>query len=191
MDIEQLKQLGITVESLQERIIERISDQILNSTWVDEDGDETKRPSQLHAKLIELVKKRIDAAINRIAEIHVLPRVTDYVENIVITETNGWGEKNGKTFTFIEYLVSRAEHYLTEKVNYEGKGKYEAKDYSWSGSQTRITHLVNNHLHYSIETAMKEALKIATSAISTGIQETVKIKLGEISSTLKCAVTLK
>jgi hypothetical protein len=77
---------------------------------------------------------------------------------------------------------------MQEKVNYEGKGKNEAGSYSWNGTQTRITHMVHQHLHCSIETAMKQALQIATNGIASGLQETVKTKLSEVSQKLKVEV---
>ena len=60
--------------------------------------------------------------------------------------------------------------------------------YNWSAKQTRIVHLVHQHLQYSIENAMKEALKIANSAIVGGIEGAVKLKLAEVAAALKIDV---
>ena len=54
--------------------------------------------------------------------------VTAYVESFCLTETNKWGKKTGKSMTFTEYLVQRAELYLTEKVDLRGKAKGEEWD---------------------------------------------------------------
>ncbi|MDN7913721.1 hypothetical protein [Burkholderia cepacia] len=185
-----LEALGFTKEELQQRVIDQVSKSILSSVgWDDEDGEydvESKFTKTIQQRVI----KHVDNTINALAEKHVLPNVADYIENLTLQATNKWGERTGEKLTFIEYLTQRAEAYMTEKVNHSGKSKAE-DSYSWSGTQTRITYLVNQHLHFSIERAMKDALQIANSAISTGIQETVKLKLGEIAQSLKVSVATK
>jgi len=111
--------------------------------------------------------------------------IKDRIENLTLQETNKWGEKTGTPVTFIEYLVKRADAYLIEPVNYDGKSKEEVGGYSFSGAQSRITHMVHKHLHYSIETAMKNALSQVNAALSGGIQATVKTKIDEIVSSIK------
>jgi len=186
-----LEMLGISKEEMESRIIDRAAQCLLSSTTQDEDGDEYVTSSAFKRTLEKLIIDRIDSSISSLAEKHVLPNVSEYIENLTLTETNKWGEAKGTPLTFIEYLVQRAENYMTEKVSYDGKAKNEAGGFSWSGTQTRITYLVNSHLHYSIDTAMKQALSVATSQISTGIQETCKVKLGEIAASLKVVTTTK
>ncbi|WP_414553237.1 hypothetical protein [Stenotrophomonas forensis] len=190
MDIT-LESLGFTKEELQERVIARICAKLLEGVGYDEDDNEFTTASQFQRQMQARVREQIETTINTIAEREVLPNVATYIENLTLQETNRWGEKTGEKVTFIEYLTRRAEAYMQEKVNFDGKTKDEADSYSWSGTQTRITHLVHQHLHYSIDSAMKDALKIANSAIATGIQETVKTKLAEISTTLKVGVISK
>ncbi len=90
--------------------------------------------------------------------------------------------------TFIEYLIARAKSYMLEKVDYNGKSKDENSGFSWNGTQTRITHLIHKHLHYSIETAMKEALNVAVGSFANGIHETARLKLNEIAGQLRVDV---
>lgn len=187
-----LQELGFTKEELQERVIDKIVQRVMNSTEYNYDSDsEYLGDSQFARDLQKRVKEQIDASINDLAAKHVLPNVAKYIEELTLQTTNQWGERVGTPVTFIEYLTQRAEAYMTEKVSFDGKAKTEANGYSWNGTQTRITYLVHQHLHYSIETAMKQALQIANSAIASGIQETVKQKLGEISSSLKVSVATK
>lgn len=185
-----LQQLGFTKEELQQKVVDQICRQLMESVGYDEEGDPVPGHSAFSRQINDAVRTRIDTAVNALADKHILPNVTQYIENLTITATNKWGEKIKEPITFIEYLTERAEHYLTEQVNSDGKSKGE-DTYNWSAKQTRITHLVHQHLHYSISRAMEEALKIANSAIATGIQETVKLKLAEISSGLQVAVKVK
>jgi predicted metal-dependent hydrolase len=185
-----LESLGFSQEELQERVVGRLCEQVLQSTGYDEDGDEYSVDSKLAKTLERRVKEHVDATINAMAEKHVLPNVSTYIENLTLQTTNRWGERQGKPVTFIEYLTQRAEAYMQEEVDFQGKPK-GADSYSWKGTQTRLTHMVHQHLHYSIESAMKDALQIANSAIATGIQETVKRKLAEVSAALKAEVKTK
>lgn len=187
-----IESLGFTKEELQERVIERIVDSVMTSHSYDPDADrEFKIESQFVRELQKRITQQINDSINALAEKHVLPNVASYVENLTLQQTNSWGEKQGSPVTFIEYLTKRAEAYMQEKVNYEGKSKEENGAYSWSGTQTRITHLVEKHLHYSIESAMKDALKVATSEVAKGIHETARLKLNEIAAGMKVSVTTK
>jgi hypothetical protein len=184
-----LESLGISKDAIEQKLIEHLAQELLTEIQYNYDDDsEYRARSSLAKKLDALVKQHIDTTINALAEKHILPNVSNYIENLNLQTTNQWGEKKGAPVTFIEYLTQRAEDYMQEKVNYEGKPKSEAGGYSWSGTQTRITHMVHQHLHYSIETAMKQALQIATSGIASGLQETVKTKLSEVSQKLKVEV---
>lgn len=182
---DQLEALGISRDELIENIIQRCSDDILSSTAFDEDGNDVRMKSDVEKRLQALCKETIDRRVQEIAETHILPVISQRIDNLVLQQTNTWGEKTGKPVPFIEYLVQRADAYLTEKVNYEGKSKAEVGGYSFSGDQSRITHMVHKHLHYSIETAMKNAVSQVNAALSKGLQETVKLKIDEIVSSLK------
>lgn len=184
-----LDSLGISKDAIEQKLIEHLAEQLLTEITYDHDDESEYRvKSNLAKKLDALVKQHIDATINVLAEKYVLPNVSSYIENLTLQTTNQWGEKKGEPVTFIEYLTQRAEAYMQEKVSYDGKTKIESGGYSWSGTQTRITYMVHKHLHHSIEAAMKDALNIATSSIATGLQETVKVKLAEVSQKLKIDV---
>lgn len=187
-----LSELGLTKEELQERVVNRIAELLLQEESLDEYGNPSIGSSSFGREIQKLVKDQLTASITALAEKHILPNVSQFVENLTLQETNKWGEKTGKSMTFVEYLTARAEAYLREEVNYEGKSKEEARDaYSWSKSQTRVAHLVNRHLHYTIEQAMKNAVKTANDVIAIGLEETVKIKLQEIAKSLKVSIASK
>lgn len=191
MDMNTLQTLGFSIEQLQQRVVDQICDTLLSCRHEDEDGESSfYGSSEFKRKLDAEIKKRIDETINALAEKHVLPNVAEYIENLTIQQTNEWGEKRGESITFIEYLTKRAQAYMQEKVNHEGKTKDENGSYSWNAKQTRITHLVEKHLHFSIEKAMKESLSIATGEIAKGIHETTRLKLNEIAASLKVGVSL-
>lgn len=179
-----IEALGLSRDEIAERIVQRAADRLLEGWGVDEDGDTYRTDSRLARKLQAAIAKQIDAKVEELAEKTVLPMIGDSVENLCLQETNRWGEKTGEKLTFREYLVKRAEQYMLEDVNFEGKP--QGRDsYSWSKASTRVAFMVNSHLHYSIESAMQEAVANANSQVKDGIEKAVKIALGKIVTSLK------
>lgn len=171
--------LGITQEELREQVIERATAALVERV---DNGDYSR------SRMNQAVTRATDEAVKQYATETVLPLVKAQLETIIFQATNTWGEKTGKALTFREYLVDRAERWLTEQVDYEGKAKGENSFGSFKASQTRVAHMVHQHLHYNIEKAMKEALASANSQIVQGIQKTVEIKLAEISAAMRVEV---
>ncbi len=184
-----LESLGFSKEELQERVVDQLCASILSGKQYDEDGAEYYEDSQFKKKLEERLKAHMDATINAIAEKHLLPNITTYIENLCLQETNKWGEKTGQKLTFIEYLVARADAYIREDVNYQGKSKSEGDSYNWSKNTTRIAYLINSHLQYAIDRMTKEALVNANKSIVGGIEQAVKIQLEQVLGKLKVGVS--
>lgn len=194
MDIKTLESLGVSAEDLITRIVEKATEELLSSTAYDEDGEPTggRYRTDLARRIEANIQKHVDAKINALAEEHILPNVSAYIEGLTLQETNRWGERTGQKLTFIEYLTQRADAYMREEVNFEGKSKAEnGSGYSWSKASTRVAYMVNKHLHYSIERAMTEALTLANSSIAQGLEEAVKIGLANATAGLKVSVQNK
>ncbi|HEX6036171.1 MAG TPA: hypothetical protein VFY83_17155, partial [Anaerolineales bacterium] len=171
-----LESLGLTKEELANRVVQKIADDLLTEIVRDEYGETYPRASQFAETLKNAAQDCLNKKIEEIADAHLLPLAGDMIENVVLQETNKWGEKVGKPLTFKEYLVQRAENYMTEMVDWHGKNKKEG-GYGWSGTQTRIAHMIHEHFHYSIKACVMDMLKNANSVLNDGIVETVKIKL--------------
>jgi hypothetical protein len=183
-----LKALGITEEQLVEKIIDKTVERLLTSVGYDEDGDEFVVDSRLVNNLNDLTKKLIDAKVEQLADTHVKPLIESRLESLVLQQTNAWGEKTGQPVTFIEYLIKRADAYMTEPVDHNGKAKGEGNSYDWRQSTTRVSYLMDKHLQYSITVAMQEALKTANSSITKGLADAVKMSLAEVQAKLKVEV---
>ncbi len=173
-----LEELGITTDDLTERIVQRIADNIL----IDD--------NELEYSINKMLTEKVNEAVVGLGDAEIGPRIAEMVEAVTLHATNQWGEKRGEPLTFKEYLVERAEKYMTDEVDFEGKPK-GPDSYNWRPCQTRITHMVHKHLHYAIESAMEEALKSANSQIAQGITDAVKLKLDELLKGIKATVTVK
>lgn len=180
MNAELLQAVGLTEDEIQERVIDKIVERVLA-------GEEEDYGFSRMVK--ERVQKRIDDAVKDAGDKYVQPKVGELIESVTLQQTNKWGEKTGTPVTFVEYIVQRAEGYMTETVDSHGKSKAES-DYSWSGTQTRMTQMINQHLHYHIETAMKAILQNANSVLVKGIEGAVKAKLEEMVAKMKVGVDL-
>jgi len=161
--------LGLPIEEIRELIIDRAAREMIEDTHIN-----------LHGQIERLVQEKVAAE----CEAAMQPMVENGIETLVMQETNRWGEATGKAVTFREYVVARAEAYLTEKVNFDGKSKGE-DSFSWKGTQTRLTHMVHQHLHYNINRAMESAMSSANNQLAAAIAETAKIKLEELAASLK------
>ncbi|MFN4017662.1 MAG: hypothetical protein ACK4JB_20145 [Reyranella sp.] len=179
-----LEALGLKAEDIADRVVDRIAEQMLTKIDYDEDERPHHNPSPFRAALQQRIKDRIDRSIDEIAAKHVLPNITEYLEGLCLQETNRWGEKTGKPLTFIEYLAQRADAYMKEEVNYSGKTK-EEDSYSWRKNTTRVSYLIHQHLQFSIEKAMKAALRNANNSIIGGIQKAVEVSLSSLKIEMK------
>lgn len=190
-----LSDLGFTKEELQQKVIDGIVDRFMEARTGDDEGRTWVGDSEFKRKLDKEIQKQIDAAVTKLGESHVAPLLAGMVEGITLQRTTEWGEKKGEPVSFVEYLVQRADAYLREEVNYDGKSKEDAArrgdSYGWKASGTRVATMVHQYLHSAIETAMKQALANANHAIVGGLEQAVKVKLGEVASALKVEVKTK
>lgn len=171
--------LGISQEELREQIIDRAAERLAKYLAK---RDDTYQPIR------DVVMETVETVTRRIADEEVRPWAEGQIENLVMQRTNSWGEATGKPTTFREYLIEMAEKYMNEPVDYEGRTQNEQRGYSFKKATTRLAFMIDKHLHFHIERAMKDALANANSAIVGGIQETVRVKLAEISEKLKVEV---
>lgn len=185
-----LKEFGFTKDEIEQKVVEQIADQLLTEYAYDsETGANEPHDTRLTQKFHDIVKKHVDRQLNKLAEEYIVPHVRELIEGVSLQATNQWGEKVGSPKTFVEYLTESAQNYLSQPVDYQGKPT-ERSSYS-RDTQTRLTHLVHEHLHYSIESAMKDAVEQVKKTIGPALQETCKLKLGEIASSLKVSLTTK
>lgn len=188
MNTEAIKALGLDPTALQEMIVSRAVEQLLQEEGFDEDGELTERPSDLSSRISRHVKDRIDAKVNELAENHLLPKIDAHIDSLVLQQTNQWGEAKGAPMTVTEYLVARAEAYIVEPVDLNGKSRSEDV-YNWRSHSTRIAHAINKHLQFEIDRAMQQALKEANTTMAKGLHEACRAAINEAAQ--KFAIVVK
>lgn len=173
-----IEELGFTKQELQERVVEKIAEEILSSRDYDEDGIESPVASEFKRHLEKLVQKEIDRRVAELGSTQVAPLVIEAIDKVVIQKTNEWGEARGVSVSFIEYLVQRAEAWIKEPVDSSGESRSEARDtYNKRFETPRIVHMIDKHIGYSVKFSVEAALKDMNSKLATGIAETVKTQI--------------
>jgi len=190
----ELKDLGLTKEEIFEHVTSKVAEQLLRvpTAYVDDDGNEQDdfKSTQFNKKLQEHIKAKIDSTIEAVVDKYVLPNAEQRIQNIVLHPTNQWGEKKNEPQTFVEYLTTRAERFMTEKVSFDGKVKGR-DSYSWKANGTRIEFMIDRYLQYHIENWAKKALTEANRSIADGLEKAVKVKLQEVLEKLQVKATVK
>jgi hypothetical protein len=185
-----IEALGITKEEAAERVIQKLVESILYTEDYDEDGNPFRGEASFQAEVNKAIKARIDEEVNRLGDTEIGPRIASLIDGVTLQQTNEWGEKKGQTYTFREYLVQRAENYMTEQVNYEGKAKAQ-DSYNWTGRTTRVSYMVDKHLHYEIENAMKKAFSDLNGTVAKGLHEATRLAINTALTGLKVSVAVK
>lgn len=173
-----LQEIGLTEEKLQQMFVDRLVNEFCEDKFSDEEGNDVYRTSGFAQRIEAAYKNAIESKVNELAEKVIIPHVYELIEKCVLQPTNKWGEKAGEPMSFKEYLLHRAEKWMTEAVDYQGKTQ-DQDSYGWKKSQTRVAHMIHEHLHYTIDNAVKDALRSFNGQLSKGLQETVKVKLEE------------
>lgn len=180
--------LGISKEELLVQVVSVAADKFLATV------EGTELLSVVEKAVADRSREAVDEAVSRIAGRELGPLVDGKIEEMILQETNRWGEKVGEPKTFVEYLVARGEAWLQEPVDSRGKAKSEhrhASDFTARNAVPRIVFMIDGHLKYSIKTAMESALKEANSQIVDGIATAARDSLRSLSTTLKVTAEVK
>lgn len=184
-----LESLGLSVETMQDRLVDAMIDRFLSSTVCDEEGEPVIIASQFQAAIKASILSRVDETVERLIAPALEGSITSYIDNFTIKSTNGYGEPKRDPETITEYIVRRSREYLTEGVNYEGKSKAEyvkggRDSYGYKDQTTRVAFLIDKRLNEEIESAMKAALASANAAITDGLKSAVNFELKKIAAKL-------
>ena len=178
MDLK-LTDLGISEAELREQLLERATQGIVDAFVHDE---------EINSVFKGIVEEAADASAERASAEVIGPLFDTGIESVILQQTTRWGDAVGEPVTFREYLVQRAEGYLVERVDFEGKTEKESRHHQFKASQTRIAYMIDQHLQYHITTMMKDAMGQVNAALAEGVAEAVKIKIGEVADSLKLTV---
>ena len=191
MDIKTLEALGISAETLGDRIVEQAVDVLLNTTGFDPDSEEeTRYESRFKKEIAARIQKAVDEKIAALASVHLIPKVGEMIEKANLLKTNQYGEPKGLPMTFIEYIASRAEVYMSEDVDYHGKSKAESGDtYNWKASGPRLTVLMRNYIRDTLESHAKQAIKDVNSVVAKNIEKAAKDAITAASAAMKVSVS--
>ena len=195
MDIKTLEALGVSAEDLAERIVDQAVHSLLYSTGFNQETEEEVTYENKFKRAIEAkIQQTVDTKISAIAEEHILPRVGEMIEKADMRKTNRYGEPQTPSLTFKEYIAHRAESYMTEDVDYQGKSKADLEDkkestYNWRSCGPRLTVLMRNYIRDSLEASAKAAVSDVNKAIANNIEKAAKEAIAVTAANIKVSVS--
>jgi len=190
MDLKSLEALGITAESLAQRIVDQAVESLLSSTGYDEDGEENGTYATRFKREIEKkVTEAADAKISALAAVHLVPRVGEMIEAADMRQTNKYGEPTTPRLTFKEFIAARAESYMTEDVDINGKSKSESDYHSWRSNGPRLTVLMRMYIQGTMEMHAKAALTDVNKVIAKNIEQAARDAINAAAASLKVQVS--
>lgn len=183
------EQLGITKDDIAERVAAKIASSMLteySTEFDDETGEEV--PVEKPSPFRTLVKKRVDAkiteAVDSIAEKVMSGDLEEKLESLTFPQTNSYGEPKRDPLTLREFIARRADSYLTEKVDYQGRTGYNAS----GQDRIRVVWMLEQFLNERIKEEMTRSLASANAQIANGIAAAVKESLADITRRIKAEV---
>ncbi len=191
MDIKILEALGISPEELGNRVVDQCVYELLNSTGFNPDTEEeTRYESRFKREIEARIKSAVDEKIAAIAAAHLVPRVGEMIEKADMRQTSIYGEPKGPPMTFKEYIAHRAEAYMSEDVNYNGKSKAEdGNDFNWRSNGPRLTVLMRNYIRETLEKHAKSAITDVNKVIAKNIDKAARDAITAAASSLKVSVS--
>ncbi|MCQ9423445.1 hypothetical protein NRB16_07915 [Pseudomonas sp. LJDD11] len=190
MDIKTLEALGVSAKDLFDRIVEQAVHALLYSTSYGEDDEESTQASRFKQQIEKRVKDAVDQKIDAMFAEHVLPRVGEIIESADMRKTSHYGEPKGEPMTFKEYIASRAEVYMSEKVDFNGKSKDESGDYNWRETGPRLTVLMKLYIKDTLEKSAKSAISDVNKVIAKNIEQAAKDAITSCAASLKVSATI-
>lgn len=189
MDVKTLESLGLNVEELGNRIVDQAVFSILNASGFNPETEEEVRYESKFKREIEArIQRAVDDKIAALAEVHLLPRVGEMIETANLRPTNNYGEPKGEPMTFIEYIASRADAYMSEDVDLNGKNKSEG-DYNWRSAGPRLTVLMRSYIRHTLEEHAKKAVADVNTAVAKNIEKAAKDAITAAAGALKISVS--
>ncbi len=191
MDIKTLEVLGLDREELGNRIVDQAVAALLSASGFDPETEEEVRYESRFKKEIEKrIQKAVDEKIAALADAHLVPKVGAMIEGVNMRRTNSYGEPKGDPMTFIEYIASRAEAYMSEDVNFNGKSKAEDGDnYNWKSSGPRLTVMMRAYIKDTLEKHAKAAITDVNAVIAKNIEKAAVEAISSASKALKVSVS--
>lgn len=194
MDIKTLEALGISAETLGDRIVDQAVEALLSSTGFNHDSEEeVTYESRFKKEIQSRIQKAVDEKIAALAAVHLVPRVGELIEQADMRKTNSYGEAKSPSMTFKEYIAHRAESYMTEDTDYHGYSKADLEaqgksTYDWRSCGPRLSVLMRVYIRDTLDKAAKAAVNDINAVIAKNIEKAALTAIAQTTAALKVTV---
>ena len=135
--------------------------------------------SDMESQIADIVQHEAREQIHVALSKRIAKEIPPYLDTLVFTPTNGYGEPKGTPETLKEHIHRVVRTWLEEPVSYHGKTKAE-DNYNFRGVSTRGAYLVGQNIQYAMDTAIKALLADAQKALGKSLEEAFRLKLNEL-----------
>ena len=189
MDLNTLTALGINKEDLFERVVEQTVSFLLSTSGFDSESEqEVSYATKFKREIEKRIQKAVDDKIAALAEVHLIPRVGELIESANLQKTNSYGEAKGAPMSFIEYIASRADAYMSENVDINGKSKEEGDSYNWRSVGPRLTVLMRGYIRETLEAHAKNAISDVNKVLAKGMEKAATDAIHAAAAAVKVSV---
>lgn len=187
------EQLGITPDDIADRVATKIATTMLASFTDDFDDDtgepiKTETPTKFRSLVQARVNAKVSAAVDAITERVLGNALETKITALRFPQTNSYGEPKAEPLTLLEFIAKRADTYLSEQVDHEGRSGGAMYG---SARNPRVVWMLEKYLASRIKDSMDTALRAANAQIVGGIEATVKANLKDIADRLSAKVEIK
>lgn len=171
MNIEQLKELGISKEDVLKKVGDKLSEDAKG--WLIE--------SEISAAIHKAYKEKLDEVTEKL-----LPTIEKIIINLEFDDTSIFGELKGPSKTFLEFISSKVDEILNEKVTVNNAGQEDRHGYN---SIKRIDFLFKKQMQEQIQLDaklnMEEIANIKLPVIAEALTRTMNDTLAKLEKIKK------
>jgi hypothetical protein len=156
------------VDITNEQILALLVDKVASRFY---DRDEWDDEYAWHQRIDTAVQEHIVAKIEEEFSDTIAPRVNKRIDEMVVQRTSIWGEVKGEKQTLREFIVSRIDGWMSDKVDHKGE---PYSGYNSQSAKTRMWYLVDKHIGAMVQLEIERAMTSATKGIAEVLEGAVK-----------------
>lgn len=187
-----LENLGISNEDLLEKLTDKLCENLLTRYSYDDDMQGYPVSTEFKRLMDKKIQELVDAKLQTIAEEHVMPGMIEKIDSMIVRQTNEYGEDVEEPVSLVQYLVKKAENYMYQEVDSNGKPTGSQRHWERNKPQnTLLAYQIDQYLHVYIRQAMETVIGAGNKTLVKALSEACKIQLENTAKKLKVSVETK
>jgi hypothetical protein len=168
--------IGLSQDEVQSRVVEAIADQIVTTASCDDEGNVHKR----RASFVTRMENTVESVIRQRAEKLIdsqLEAVIDKILSSGFQPVDSYGEPKGEKTTLRDMIKKKAEAFLSERVDKNGKTADRYADPVGTRLDVAMQKHVDGVCTATVQNELKTAVEAAKGKIGTMVAKVIVEKL--------------